>query len=546
MTSRAQSFYPRASYRVSLIVNAPLSLGTAKYSATIEFPHTYLIESPTLPPGCEIHWSRSRIICIFSDQGALSIHFPNLTLLPDGSSLSQPTPAESALVRINGENCTSKAETTDTLVSLFIRSSEEQPTTEYDEAAHSKKYVIIGVSFGVAALILIAGCVVLRRNMTRASTVGLSRMRSVNKCGKLSGRTGRSSTSGEYEGPDAYKHYREKSLRRQEAVREFQNMVAEKTAAAAAAAAASSAGPSTARCSLNREGSPANAGLSQGIENDAYSEQGTCVVDLSQLTSPVSRQGTSREPSLHTVKIPSAYLFDDDLDPGEYFKQRADRMQGEVGGEASSVGENQDDSTERRVIWPSATQRPSLLRSEAGSPPQRPPSSPGRRRSTRYPWATSVHRPISISSSRSVVAAAVRAELRKAVSAEGMRVNRASMCRRCSVLSQRPRRLSARYPHRLSGHHPSQQQHHLQMHHVQQQQQQLLQQQEERQRQSRALLSEPIDVHTSSRPVSPPPRPMSPQAARLGCRTAQAYKRTNQHVLWIEERRGSHGLYGYI
>ncbi|CAO3571425.1 unnamed protein product [Mortierella alpina] len=554
MSLRAQFSYPQASYRVSLAVSALPSLGSSDHSMTIEFPHTSFVESPTLPPGCESQWSPSRVACTFSGQSASSIHFLNLTLVRDGSSSTHPVPAVVALVRINGENCTPKPETTSTLVSLAIRSSDQ--ATEYDDAAHSKKYAIVGVSFAVGALILIAGCVVLRRNMTRASTVGLSRMgslRSKNRCGKFSARAGRSSISGEYEGPDAYKHYREKSLRRQEAVREFQNMVAEK-AAAAAAAAAESAGPSTAHGSWSREVDEGgelsvSAGPSQGgIENDAYFEKNTCVVDLSQLSSPSLRQNTSREPSLHAVTIPSAYLFDDEMDPGEYFKQQADRLDSEIGGAASDITDKQDHSTQRRVVWPKEAQQPSSSRSAAGSPPPPPPSSLGRRRSTRYPWAASVHRPVSIASSRSAVAAAVRSELRKAVSAEGMRVDRASMCRRCSVISQRPRRLSVRYPHRLSGHHPSQQPHHLQMHHLHQQQQQLqqLQQQEERQWQSMGPLGEPLEVHTSPRPLSPRPRPMSPQAARLGGRTERAHQRTNQHVLWVQERRGSNGLYGYI
>lgn len=547
VSTRAQSSFPQATHIVSLVVSAQ-SLGSSDHNLTVEFPHRSLIEWPTLPPGCEKNRrSSSLVVCTFSGQSTPSIQFSDFTFLLDGASSTQPVPAVEA-VRLDGENCTPKAESTSTLVSYAIRSTAEQPS-EYDDATQSKKYAIIGVSFAVAALILIAGCVVLRRNMTRASTVGLSRMgslRSVNKCGILSGQTGRSSTSGEYDGPDAYKHYREKSLRRQEAVRAFQNMVAEK---AAAAAAGSSAGPSTAHCSLNREDGQGeelsvDAGPRQGdVENDAYDEKDTCVVDLSQLTSPASRQGTSRESSLHAIKIPSAYLFDDGLDPGEYFKMQADKFDNEIRGAATSIDERLDYAKKRPVVL-AKTPQPSSPRSAAGSPPPPPPSSLGRRRSTRYPWASSVHRPVSISSSRSAVAAAVRVELRKAVSAEGLRVDRASMCRRCSVLSQRPRRLSARYPHRISGHHPLPQQHHQQLHHLHHQQQ--LQPLEEQQRPSRGFMSEPIDVYASPQPSTPPPRPMSPQTARLGCRTKQGYQRTNQHVIWVGERRGSHGLYGYI
>ncbi|KAG0009844.1 hypothetical protein BGZ80_002004 [Entomortierella chlamydospora] len=114
--------------------------------------------------------------------------------------------------------------TTSTTLLPTQASTNNNPTPS---SSSSNKGMIIGVSCGVAVLVLLACCVVLRRNITSASSIGLKHGESQYSLGHPSD----SGSTAAYGGPNSYALYREKTLKRQQSVREFHETVAAMAAA---------------------------------------------------------------------------------------------------------------------------------------------------------------------------------------------------------------------------------------------------------------------------------------------------------------------------
>ncbi|KAF9111206.1 hypothetical protein BGX27_005236 [Mortierella sp. AM989] len=249
LSSQTLASASSSSYAISLSISSQSAVESSGkiYKAIIKFSSTYLISAP--PTGCNT-LSRTSVSCESSGQNLLTVLFPNITQLDDPSLLSlsghaiqkrqeidgfgliMAAPSSANNVTVNGETCTVNT-TCPALTGItgIHSSSASTPTpatkanTDSSSSSSSDKSMIIGVSCGVVAVILLACCVVLRRNMTSASALGLKRGESQYSLGQPSD----NGTTAAYGGPNSYALYREKTLRRQKSVREFHEAVAAMT-----------------------------------------------------------------------------------------------------------------------------------------------------------------------------------------------------------------------------------------------------------------------------------------------------------------------------
>ncbi|KAF9345475.1 hypothetical protein BGX26_003079 [Mortierella sp. AD094] len=239
-----------SSYAVSLTASSQSAFDSEGmvYKAIIKFSSSFIIAAT--PSICTVQSSTS-VACQSSGQSSLLVSFSNITQVYDptlmsfGGSYEQEGavaydfsdvmagPSSANSVSVNGETCTVNttcpmltsthpSPTSTTSPTSIIPPTTQASSNNSTSSSSSNKGMIIGVSCGVGVLVLLACCVVLRRNMTSASSTGLKRGESQYSLGHPSD----SGSTAAYGGPNSYALYREKTLKRQQSVREFHEAVA--------------------------------------------------------------------------------------------------------------------------------------------------------------------------------------------------------------------------------------------------------------------------------------------------------------------------------
>ncbi|KAG0361898.1 hypothetical protein BGZ54_008862, partial [Gamsiella multidivaricata] len=417
------------------------------YKATINFPASYLIV--TVPSGCTF-LSSGTVSCQSSGQNQFAVSFPNITAMPDGITLLSkgakvqereeksaeddnsghiavlaatvlagiPPSADSVVVngetcvvdttcptlsRSNGTSTSSRVNTTTTPSSVSESGQQggDVKSSLSSSSSSSNKGMIIGISCGVVAVLLIAVCVVLRRNMTSASSTGVKRQSSQYSLS-------RENNSGAYGGPDGYALYREKTMRRQRSIREFHEAAAAKAAEEAVHRGLERMkSEERMRATIERTGAGGADGAGVGADGAGVGAEKAGAIELAR--HPSSREAKSntaarsntaaksntagksniggkspaRMLDTSVIKIPSASLFEDGKDFNAYFPSE------------TGVGQSGSRGTTRPSEDMNRIQHPPVRKSKSSRFPWPEPESSATPPSTSTQGQNALHRTVS-------------------------------------------------------------------------------------------------------------------------------------------------------